>query len=262
MPKPQRRLLVEERRRRVLEILEKQETVTVEELVKLFDVSSVTVRGDLEALSDAGLLVRSHGGALRRSDVLRDVPIKVKESLHHEEKVRIAERASQMIKEDETILLDSGTTTLEIARQIRRLGLRSLTVITNALNIASELATLPQLRVIMLGGILRHVSQSFVGPQAEQTLRGMNADRAFIGVDGLDPEYGLSTPDVLEAQLTALMMSVAKQVVVVADASKFGRRSLSVIGRLEPGYTVITDEGVGKEMRAALRARKVELVLV
>jgi DeoR family transcriptional regulator of aga operon len=222
----------------------------------------VTVRGDLEALAEGGLLVRSHGGALRRSDVLRDVPIKVKESLHHEEKVRIAERAAQMIKEEETILLDSGTTTLEVARQIRRLGLRSLTVITNALNIAAELSGQTSLRVIMLGGILRHVSQSFVGPQAEQTLRGMNADRAFIGVDGLDPEYGLSTPDVLEAQLTALMVQVAKEVVIVADASKFGRRSLSVIGRLEPGYVVVTDEAVGRDQRAALKARKIELVVV
>lgn len=262
MAKARRRLLLEERRRRIVELLERQESVTVEDLVEAFGVSSVTVRADLEALKDAGLLVRSHGGALRRSDVLRDVPTKVKETLAHAQKVRIAERAVALIKEDETILLDSGTTTLEVARQIRRVGLRSLTVITNALDIALELSASPQVRLIMLGGILRHVSRSFVGPQAEQAVRGLNADRAFIGVDGLDPEHGLSTPDVLEAQLTALMIQVAREVVIVVDASKFGRRSLSVIGALEAGYKIITDRAVPREMRAAFKARKVELLIV
>jgi DeoR family transcriptional regulator of aga operon len=106
------------------------------------------------------------------------------------------------------------------------------------------------------------VSQSLVGPHAEQALRAMNADRAFIGVDGLDPEHGLSTPDVLEAQLNATMMRVSRHVVVVADASKFGRRSLSVIGRLEDAAAVITDAALSEPMRAAVRARGVDLMVV
>lgn len=262
MPK-HRRLLVEERRRRILDRLEKQETVTVEDLARSFNVSAVTIRGDLEALSEAGMLVRSHGGALRRMEGYPDVPVKVKETLNHPQKVRIAERAVKMIRENETVVLDSGTTTLEIARQIRRLaaGLKGLTVITNALNIALELSAATSVRVIMLGGILRSMSQSLVGPHAEQALKGLQADRAFIGVDGLDLDVGLMTPDVLEAQLTAMMLQIAKEVVIVADSSKFGRRSLSVISRLEPGHKVISDDGVPDEVRAALKARKVELIV-
>jgi DeoR family transcriptional regulator, aga operon transcriptional repressor len=261
-PKARPRLLVEERRRRILERINREETVTVDDLAKGFAVSAVTVRADLQALSDAGLLVRSHGGAVRRLDHQLDLPINVKESLHRAEKVRIAERAVQMINPEETIVLDSGSTTLEIARRLRVQGPSALTVITNALNIALELAKIPHVRTIMLGGILRQVALSLVGPHAEQALRELNADRAFIGVDGLDPDVGLSTPDVLEAQLNAMMMRVAREVVVVADASKFGRRSLSVFGRLESCRAVITDDRLSEDMRQAVRARGVELILV
>jgi DeoR family transcriptional regulator, aga operon transcriptional repressor len=256
------RLLVEERRRRILEMLDGQEKVTVDELVGRFGVSAVTIRGDLDALSDGGAVVRSHGGALKRTDAPEDVPIIVKETLHHSEKVRIGHAAAQMIKEGETIMLDSGTTTAEIARQIRFLKLRSLTVITNALNIAMELANLPHVRLVMIGGVLRQMSYSLAGPPAEQTLRGLHADRLFLGVDGLDPDIGLMTPDVVEAQLNAVMIQVSREVVVVADASKFQRRSLSVIAKTDVVHKVITDGGASPEVLAALRARNVEVIVV
>jgi DeoR family transcriptional regulator, aga operon transcriptional repressor len=256
------RLLVEERRRRILEMLDTQERVTVDELVGRFGVSAVTIRGDLDALADLGAVVRSHGGALKRGDAPDDVPITVKETLHHAEKVRIGHAAALMIKDGETIMLDSGTTTAEIARQVRFLKLRSLNVITNALNIAMELANLPHIRLIMIGGVLRQMSYSLAGPPAEQTLRGLHADRLFLGVDGLDPEIGLMTPDVVEAQLNAVMIQVSREVVVVADASKFQRRSLSVIAKLDVVHKVITDSGTSPEVLAALRARNVEVVVV
>jgi DeoR family transcriptional regulator of aga operon len=256
------RLLVEERRRKILDLVNRQARVTVDELVKRFGVSAVTVRGDLDALSRSGTMIRSHGGALKRGGALQDVPINVKETLHHGEKVRIGHAAAQMIKDNETVMLDSGTTTAEIARQIKFLKVKSLTVITNALNIAMELANLPHVSVIMIGGILRQMSYSLVGPHAEQTLRGLNADRLFLGVDGLDPEVGLTTPDVLEAQLNAMMIRVSREVVVVADASKFARRSLSVIAKLDGVHKVLTDDGVAPEAVAALRARGIEVLVV
>jgi DeoR family transcriptional regulator of aga operon len=255
------RLLVEERRRRILELLDTHERATVEELVARFRVSAVTIRGDLDALADAGSLVRSHGGALKRLDQ-QDVPIAVKETLHHGEKVRIGHAAAQLIREEETIILDSGTTTAEIARQLKFLKLRSLTVITNALNIAVELAPLPHIRVIMIGGIVRQMSSSTVGPQAEHMLRGLYADRLFLGVDGLDPEVGLSTPDVLEAQLNALMIKVSREVTAVADASKFFRRTLSSIAGLHEVHRIITDDKVDPQIVAALRARSLEVLVV
>ncbi len=256
------RLLVEERRRRIRELLESQERVRVEELVERFHVSAVTVRGDLDALSQAGLILRSHGGALRRDESRDDLPIPVKETLHHAEKVRIAQAAVKMIRDGETILLDSGTTTAEIARQIKFRPFRSLNVITNALNVAMELAAMPSLRVIMVGGILRHMSFSLAGPHAEQTLRALHADRLFLGVDGLDPEIGLMTPDVLEAQLNATMIQIAREVVVVADSSKFERRSVSVIAKLESVHKLVTDSGAPPQLLAALKARNIEVIVV
>ena len=262
MSAPATRLLVEERRRKILDLVNKQARVTVEELVRRFAVSAVTVRGDLDALSRKGALIRSHGGALKRDGALQDVPINVKETLHHGEKVRIGHAAAQMIRDGETVMLDSGTTTAEVARHLKFLKLKSLTVITNALNIAMELANLPHVRVIMIGGILRQMSYSLVGPHAEQTLRGLTADRLFLGVDGLDPEVGLTTPDILEAQLNAMMIRVAREVVVVADSSKFTRRSLSVIARLEEVHKVLTDDRVAPETVATLKARGIEVVVV
>jgi DeoR family transcriptional regulator of aga operon len=259
---PTPRLLVEERRRRIMDKLETQERVTVAELVDDFGVSAVTIRGDLDALAEVGAVVRSHGGALRHVDAPEDVPIAVKETRHHAEKVRIGHAASLMIQDGETIMLDSGTTTAEIARQIPHRKLDSLNVITNALNIAMELAAQPDVKLIMVGGILRQMSYSLAGPQAEQTLHGLHADRLFLGVDGLDPEIGLMTPDVLEARLNALMIEVSREVVVVADSAKFHRRSLSVIAKIEAAHKVITDSGVSEEIVAALRARGVDVLVV
>jgi DeoR family transcriptional regulator, aga operon transcriptional repressor len=255
------RLLVEERRRRIMELLEAQERVTVDELVSRFTVSAVTIRGDLDALAKAGAVVRSHGGALKRVDTPEDMPLTVKETLHHAEKVRIGHAACQMIRDGETIMLDSGTTTAELARQIKFLKFSSLNVITNALNIAMELANHPNVRLIMIGGILRQMSYSLSGPHAEQTLRGLHADRLFLGVDGIDPEIGLMTPDVHEAQLNAIMIQVSREVVVVADSTKFHRRSLSVIAKLDSVHRLITDEGVAHETVQALRARSIDVIL-
>lgn len=260
--KKRARLLVEERRRRVVELVEAHERVTVDDLVSRFGVSAVTIRADLEALARSGLLIRSHGGALRRTESQDDIPIPVKETLHHAEKVQIAQAAIRMVKDGDTIMLDSGTTTAEIARQLRFQRFSALNVITNALNIAMELAAVPSVRLIMVGGILRHMSYSLAGPHAEHTLRALHADRLFLGVDGLDPEIGLMTPDVLEAQLNAAMIHVSREVVVVADSSKFQKRSLSVIAPLSSVHRVITDHGVSAETLAALRARSVEVTVV
>jgi DeoR family transcriptional regulator of aga operon len=149
-----------------------------------------------------------------------------------------------------------------MARQIKRRKVKHLTVVTNGLNIALELASTPEVQVIVIGGMMRHVSLSAVGPHAERMLMGLNVDRVFLGVDALDIESGFSTPDVLEAQLNALMMRVSREITIVADASKFGRRSLSVIGKIEALHRVITDDQIDDGIVAALRARSVDVVIV
>ena len=244
-----------------MDLLEKQGRVTVEELTRQFGVSAVTARGDLDVLSTSGALVRSHGGAVRPLNPVQDYPLKIKKSIHHAEKIRIARAATQLIQNHQTVILDSGTTCAEIAANLRRTKPMALTVITHALNIAVELADAPNVSLIMIGGILRQVSSSFVGPQAEQMVRDLHADHLFLAVDGLDLEVGLTTPDILEAQLNALMMKTSREVTVVADASKFGRRSLSVIGDLSMIKRVITDDRVPPECVEGLRDRGIEVIL-
>ncbi len=256
------RLLTEERRRKILEILEAEERVTVEDLVQRFGVSSVTVRGDLDSLAKSGSLIRSHGGAIKRIDPRTDYPIAFKETLHSAEKARIGQAAAELIRPGQIIILDSGTTTAEIARRLKHLKVRPVTVITNALNSAMELSSSPELSVVMLGGILRPMSFSLVGPQAEQTLRDLNADQLFLGVDALDPELGLSTPDILEAQLNALMIKVAREVTVVADSSKLRRRSLSVICKVNLIHRLITDTGADEQVVESLREQGLQVLTV
>jgi DeoR family transcriptional regulator of aga operon len=254
-------LLLEERRREIRSLIEEEGRVTTDQLATRFNTSLVTIRGDLNALAETGLIVRTHGGALAHRDG-EEAAIEVKQSLRHAEKVRIATAAVAMIREGDTLLLDSGSTTGEIAKQIRTLKLHAINVITNALNVAVTLAQAPHVRLVMLGGVLRPNSFALSGPQAEAALAGLHADRLFLGVDSLDPEIGLMTPHLLEAQLNAQMIRSARQVVAVADSSKLLRRSLSVIAKVERIHTLITDQGAHPDSVAALRTRGVEVVLV
>jgi DeoR family transcriptional regulator of aga operon len=254
-------LLVEERRRRIRELVGERERITVAELAAMFGISLVTARNDLNALAEIGAVVRTRGGALaQRAD--EDLPIVVKQTLRRAEKIRIAEAAVKLIGEGQTIVLDSGTTTAEIAKQIRGLKLQSINVITNALNIAVLLAGAPHVTLVMLGGVLRPSSYSLGGPQAELALQGLHADILFLGFDGLDPDIGVMTPHLLEARLNSRMLEIARRVVAVGDSSKIGRRSLSVIARIEQIDQIITDAGVPDEMVDALRARGAQVVLV
>ncbi len=256
------RMMTEERRRAILALLEQQGRVTVDELTRRFRVSAVTARGDLDALSEAGSVVRSHGGAVPPLNPSQDYPLAVKEPIHHDEKVRIGRAAMHLIKPGQTVIIDSGTTATQLAMHLKRARLQSLTVITHAFNIASRLLDCPWVSLILVGGILRPVSTSCVGPHAEQMIRELHADHFFLSVDGLDPEGGLTTPDILEARLNSLMIRAARETTVMADTSKFGRRSLSLIAGLDAVNRVITDERIRPEMAAAVRDRGPELVVV
>ena len=259
---PRTRLLTEQRRRNLLDLVDQEGQVTVADMVHTFSISAVTVRSDLDALAKIGAVVRSHGGAIRRLEATQDYPLRAKETLHRNEKVRIGKAAAELIRPGETIILDSGTTTAEVARHIKKLKTQSLTVITNALNIATELADCGDITLIMIGGLLRPVSCSFVGPQAEAMMNEFHADRLFLAVDGFDLENGPSTPDVLEAQLNNVMISSAKEVNVVADFSKLGRRSVSKIGPLDRIDRLITDNRAVPEFTEGLRNKGIEVMEV
>jgi len=256
----ERGLLLEERRRRICELLREEGRVTVEALATRFGTSQVTIRADLSTLESTGALTRTHGGALSVPDT--DQPLNVKQLRHRAEKLRIAAAAAALIEDGETIVLDSGTTTAEIARRIRTLELESINVITNALNIAALLIDVPSVRLIVPGGFLRRESNSLAGPMAETALASLQANRLYLGADAVDPQLGVMTPHLAEAELNAKMIAISQQVVVVADSSKFMRRNISLIARVEQLHLLITDRAAPAEAVEQLRQRGVEVRLV
>ena len=253
-------VLNEERRRAILEVLNRDGRVLVADLAQHFETSQVTIRKDLEILHSHGLVHRTHGGALpSREGALEDPTLREKEKLHRKEKLHIAHAAAGMVNEGQVVILDSGTTATAVARELRKF--RNLTIITNAVNIAAELAG-DSVEVILTGGTLRKNSFSLVGPIAEETLRRLHADILFLGVDGFDVQYGLSTPNLLEAKVNRVMVEVAKRTVAVCDSSKFGRRSLSLIVPSSGLHEVITDRGVAKADLRALKKAGLEVTVV
>ena len=253
-------MLNEERRRAILDLLTHQGRVLVAELSRQFETSQVTIRKDLEILHAHGLVHRTHGGALpAREGVLEDRTLREKEKLHYQEKMRIAEIAAAKVNEGQVLILDSGTTTTAIARALR--NFRNLTIITNAVNIAAELSG-TSVEVILTGGTLRKNSFSLVGPIAEETLRRLSADLLFLGVDGFDVHYGLSTPNLLEAKVNRVMIDISRKTVAVCDSSKFGRRSLSLIAPCSDLQEVITDRGIPKADLRLMKQAGIEVTLV
>lgn len=253
-------MLNEERRRAILEAVNSDGTVLVRDLAQRFGTSQITIRKDLEILHSQGRVHRTHGGALTvESGAILDPTLRDKEKLHRKEKARIAEAAARMVEEGQSILLDSGTTTSAIARALR--GFSQLTVITNAVNIAAELAG-TQIEVILTGGTVRKNSFSLVGPLAEDTLRQLSADMLFLGVDGFDIKLGLSTPNLLEARVNKVMMGIARRTVAVCDSSKFGRRAMSAIAPVSTIHHVITDKRVSKSDVRKLKQAGVVVTLV
>jgi len=253
-------MLNEERRRAILELLSHEGRVLVKDLAPRFTTSQVTIRKDLEILHSRGLLHRTHGGALPiPTGALLDPSLREKEKLHRKEKQRIGAAAAKLVKEGESVILDSGTTTTAVARALREFG--NLTVITNAVNIAAELAG-TSIEVILTGGLLRENSFSLVGPLAEESLHRLSADIVFMGVDGFDVHFGLTTPNLLEAKVNRVMMEIAKRVVVVCDSSKFGRRSLSLIAPTSAVHQTITDSRIPKSDLLALQEAGIEVVMV
>lgn len=253
-------MLVEERRQHILSLIQKHGRVLVDELSNDLDLSRITIRKDLDYLQSKDLLVRTHGGALpAQAGALLDPTIQEKEILHHEEKVRIAKAAAAMVSDGQCIILDSGTTTTEIARAI--LSFRYLTVITNALNIAADLAP-SDFEIILVGGTLRKNSLSVVGPLAEDVLKEMHADILFIGVDGFDLKVGLTTPNLLEARVNRAMIEAAQKVVAVCDSSKFNRKSLSLIVGTSTIDHVITDSKLPLDEVKAIRDAGIEVTVV
>ena len=224
------------------------------------NVSSVTIRKDLKLLEDKHLLFRTHGGGTISNPYAADKHVNEKVKLFSEEKLSIGEAASRLIEPNDCILIASGTTVLSFAKNIQPKGF--LTVITAALNVALELLHRPEIEVIQLGGILRKSSSSVTGSYAEKILEDFSCSKLFLGVDGIDVEFGLTTTNMMEAQLNKKMIIAAQKTIVLADSSKFGKRGFGKICGLEDIEQVITDSNISDHMVETLKGMGIEVTIV
>lgn len=244
----------------ILERLTADRSLGVAELAESFGVSRATLRRDLQVLDEQRLVTRIHGGVLAQ-EVTREVPVRFRDAQHKGEKQRIAAEASRRIPNGPIAVgLTGGTTTSEVARTL--VERTELTVITNALNIAIDLAICPQVKLVVTGGRSRPQSYELVGPWAEHTIRGLNVGIAIVGTDGISADGGLTTHDEVEAQTNAALISRAKRTIVVADGSKVGRVLLARIAGLDEVDELITDDSADSAALDAIRAAGVDVTIV
>ncbi len=249
-----------ERHQFILSKLKREGKVNVLDLCTDLNVSSVTIRKDLKQLEDKNLLYRTHGGGTSSNPYTVDRPVNEKEKIRSEEKMIIGEAAAALIEPDDCIIIASGTTVLSLARNIKPTG--RLTVITAALNVATELNHHPEIEVLVLGGILRKSSSSATGMYAEKILDDFSCSKLFLGVDGIDIDFGLTTTHVQEAQLNRKMIAASQKTIVLADSSKFGKRGFGRICGLDDVEQIITDKGISDHMAETLKGMGIEVTMV
>jgi DeoR family transcriptional regulator, aga operon transcriptional repressor len=256
-----------ERLNAVLDLLAETGQIEVEDIVAKLDVSAVTARRDLDALASQQLLTRTRGGAVGQS-VAYDLPIRYKREQHAPEKLRIAQAASALVPRGSVVGLCGGTTSTAVASV---LGSRpdlmepsphpNLTVVTNAINIAAQLVMRPQIKTVVTGGVVHARSYELVGPYSDVVLERITMDIAFIGVNGIDPVVGPTVHDEGEASVNSLMARRATRAVVVADSSKIGRTAFATLGGPTIMTTLITDDGITADQRAAFVERGIEVIV-
>jgi len=251
---------IADRHKIILDKVLKDGHVSVSDLSDALKVSAVTIRKDLKFLEEKKLLFRSHGSASHIDPYVNDRPVNIKESIQIDEKRRIALKAVSFITPEDSIIIGSGTTVLEVARAIDPFG--KVTVLTAAMNITQALLGHKEVEIVQLGGVVRKSSSSVVGPYAEQMLRDFACSKLFLGVDGIDLEFGLTTTNMLEAHLNQVMMKSAQKTIVVADSSKFGRKGFGKICDFDAVDVIITDSGINPAYVKKIEELGVKLVVV
>jgi DeoR family transcriptional regulator of aga operon len=249
------------RRERIVSLLREQGSVQIPALADLFAVSTQTLRKDLNFLDARGVCTRSPGGAIMRLGALSPTEdaIEVKRKLFADEKIRIGRVAAALIAPGESVLLDSGTTTLQVARHIRPGD--SLVVVTNDIGIMNELAAREAVQLVVPGGTLRRKNMTFYGTQTERALQDLHVDKLFLAADGFHIDKGITTHYEPEALLNRMMCQAASEIIVVADSSKFGRICLHKILEPQGIGRLITDAGIPEEAREALIRAGVEVIV-
>lgn len=248
-----------ERHAQIVAFIQAHRRATVEELSAQFGVSEATIRRDLEKLDALGALRRAHGGAVAHERAQPELPMLRRAGEHAAEKRSIGAAAADLVRDGETIILGSGSTTLEVARALA--GRRGLRVITNALNVAALLADLPDIEVVVTGGLLRSTEQSMIGHLTERAFGELRADKVIMGIRALSAAEGLSNEYGLETSVDRAMLHCAPQLVVVADHSKLGKIATVVIAPATAIHTLVTSELAPPDLLDELRRLGVNVVV-
>lgn len=250
---------IAERHRFILEALRQKGAVSVAALSEAMDVTTVTVRKDLRLLEEKGALLRSHGGASLPGIYVNDRPIDEKMQMQVAEKQRIAACAVELLEAEEAIIIGSGTTVRAFAQAIPQT--MPLTVLTGAMNVSLALLGHTEIELVQLGGVVRKSSASVVGHYSEAMLADFACTKLFLSVDGISPDFGLTTSNMMEAHLNAQMIKAVPKAIVLADSSKFGKKGFGKICDLENIHTIITDEGLPGSVQRALEDKGVEIII-
>ncbi|UMB60208.1 DeoR/GlpR family DNA-binding transcription regulator [Lutibacter sp. A80] len=252
-------LNIAERHKLILKKLENDGFVEVTDLSQEFGVSLVTIRKDLKALEEKNLLFRSHGKAIPSNPYTTENHVNIKEKINRKEKTRIAIAAGLILKPNDSIIIASGTSVIEFAKHLKPVD--GLTVLTASLNTALILAENPNIDVIQLGGIVRRSSSSVIGPTSEKMLQEFTFTKLFLGVDGIDLDFGLTTTNSMEASLNKEMIKAAQKIIVLADSSKFGKKGFGKICGLEDVDQIITDKKLDKKTKDQLEELGIDVTL-
>ena len=242
--------MINRRLEKIKEYIAKNGTASIVELGNLFQVSEGTIRRDIDKLADAGSVIRLHGGASWPETPRLEPPIYQRGNVNAEQKQRIGRRASELIQEGETVFLGSGSTVLELARNLRTR--KNLTVITNSLPIVNALSDCPDINVIMTGGLLRHSELSLIGHFVEKSLSDLRADKVVIGIHGIHLEHGLTNDFLPEAMSDRAIIRFSRTVIILADSTKLGKVKSSFVADLRVVSQIVTDDGASPEYVAAL----------
>lgn len=251
-------MLAIERRRKIISLLEERNSVLVPELSKIFNVTEETVRRDLEKLEVEGLLKRTYGGAVINDSINSELPLKIREGTNIEGKQAIGIKVAEYIKDGDTIMLDSSTTALKVAEQIK--DKKKITVITNSVNVVTELSNARDCKIISTGGNLRENAMSFVGHLTENSIRNFNVDLAVICCKGLDLQREITESNDMEAEVKKAMLKAADKTFLVVDYTKFNKVSFIKMLKFEDIDCIFTDRKLSEEWEQTLSNRNVELV--
>jgi DeoR/GlpR family transcriptional regulator of sugar metabolism len=248
-----------ERLRQIRQHIEENGHATVNELSTLFNVSPATIRRDLEEMDSLGWIHRDHGGAVRIDSWMIESPVLKRMSAQAEEKRRIGQAAATLVNPGETIFIGSGTTTLEVVRHLH--VAESLTVITNALNIANELVSDSRITLIVMGGLVRNSELSLIGHITEQALRELRADKVFLGIRAVSIRDGLTSNYLPEIMTDRGILQIAPEIILVADHTKLGKASTSHVAPISAIHTLVTDSQAPQPFVKALEALGIRVIL-